>query len=108
MDNLFNNIDILTSSVESSDFYQEYLKAKTLFNEDPIVNSLLDEIKDLQKQRVNANKLELVNLVEDLTNTIDKLQLQLDSLFVTVQYAHYQEIVNENLDYLSTVLKSKL
>ena len=80
-----SSIEELFDSINNSNEYKEYKKINSMLNENKEVKSLIDEIKDLQKE---ATKLEYNN--DDKYKELDKIiEIKTKTLNANKYYQEY-------------------
>ncbi len=92
-------------NLEQSEFYHEYLRRKEKFLTDEEACALVEDIKNLQQQRVNARKIERDDISQQLSTEIKQKHEILDTLFTTSRYEEMQKEVNHLLNYLNEQLE---
>ena len=102
MELLMNNeiikgIDILINTIKDSDNYKKYIDLTNKLGNCDDVNRLTKEIKEINKELVKVESIELINKLKDK-------ELELNSIPL---YQDYLESVKE-LNYILSLIKDKI
>lgn len=98
MENFYNSLDELIDYIKNTIEYKKCLELKNKMSSNSNINSLIENIKDLQKKYIKSNynsdiKVELDNLNEELNNI---------PLYIT--YSENLEKVNQMISYVNDEL----
>ena len=99
-----NSLEELFNTIESSPLYQEYLKMRDILNKDSEIKSLIDEIKELEKQ---ATYLEYIgdDKYKEIDEEIKKKAEVLNNKEVYQEYLNKMEAFNDELAISSKMIE---
>ena len=98
MENFYNNLDDLINYIKNTIEYKKCLELKSRMSSNSDINSLIINIKDLQKKYIKSNydlniKLEL-----------DRLNEELNNIPIYITYRENLEKVNQMISYVNDEL----
>ena len=89
---ILNQVDNIVSIIKDSDDYKEYLYLKEKLSKHDKANTLINDIKKLQKELVKkrVNKEDISSLEKDINDKLDSL----NKIPLYVDYINKQEFLN--------------
>ncbi len=92
LNNLKSQFDEIIATLKNTSEYQDYIKAKTILENCDTATTTNNEIKDLQKIRVNTTDEETI---QELSEHIDLLHEKYDKIFEVAQFNQsYERLCN--------------
>lgn len=100
-----NGISSLFKEIENSKEYIEYLDVKERINNDELISSLIEEIKELEKK---ATKLEYSHDegYKEIDNIVSKKVDELNSMPLYIDYLGKMKKINELLKSSSNIIET--
>ena len=105
VDSKFGLISSLFKEIENSKEYMEYLDVKERINNDELISSLIEEIKELEKK---ATKLEYSHDegYKEIDNIVSKKVDELNSMPLYIDYLGKMKKINELLKSSSNIIET--
>ncbi len=105
IEKLVDKLILLLNSSEEIRFYKQ--AEEKIFNSKS-VQDLIEKIKLKQKEIVNAEHYNLVNLQDKLVNEINDIQNNLNNLPIVIQYQQAQVDANKLIQIILAILNDEL
>ena len=87
---------------------EEYQRLETLINENKTIKMTMNNLKNIQKQMINANKIEKNNAYLQLEETYQKMLSEIMEFPLMGQYLELQNYFNEILKQTSEIIENSL
>ncbi len=100
MENVNKEIDDLVDYIKNTDDYKKCIKLKDQMKDNSELMSLIDEVKNLQKQYIKSNYDLLIK------EELDKKNKELLEIPIYVLYNKYLNNVNYMIDYINNSLNN--
>lgn len=98
MENFYNSLDELIDYIKNTIEYKKCLELKSKMSSNSNINSLIDNIKNLQKKYIKSN------YDSDIKLELDKLNEELNNIPIYITYTEYLDRVNEMISYVNDEL----
>ena len=98
MENFYNSLDELIDYIKNTIEYKKCLELKNKMSSNSNINSLIDNIKNLQKKYIKSN------YDSDIKLELDKLNEELNNIPIYITYTEYLDRVNEMISYVNDEL----
>lgn len=98
MENFYNNLDDLINYIKNTIEYKKCLELKSRMSSNSDINSLIINIKDLQKKYIKSN------YDSDIKLELDKANEELNNIPIYITYSEYLEKVNQMISYVNDEL----
>ena len=87
---------------------EEYQRLETLINENKTIKSTMIQLKNIQKQMINANKIEKTNAYLQLEADYQKMLSEITEYPLMEQYLELQKYFNEILKETAEIIGNSL
>ena len=87
---------------------EEYQRLETLINENKTIKGIMIQLKTIQKQMINANKIEKTNAYLQLETTYQKMLSEITEYPLMEQYLELQKYFNEILKETTEIIENSL
>ena len=98
MENFYNSLDELIDYIKNTIEYKKCLELKSKMSSNSNINSLIENIKNLQKKYIKSN------YDSDIKLELDKLNEELNNIPIYITYTEYLDRVNEMISYVNDEL----
>lgn len=98
MENFYNSLDELIDYIKNTIEYKKCLELKSKMSSNSNINSLIDNIKNLQKKYIKSN------YDSDIKLELDELNEELNNIPIYITYTEYLDRVNEMISYVNDEL----
>ena len=106
MDNIEEKKNELIDAIIKSDAYLKYVEAKKLLDESEYLNQLIENIKNIQKELVRAEKKENEELIKSKTEELSRANNELEENPIYINYKNRVDEVNNILLVVKQTLDS--
>ena len=97
MEEFYNNLDIVVSTIKDSKEYKKCIKLKKEMDSNEEITSIVKEIKKLQKKYINTNDSNIKKELDELENKLEEIPI----------YHIYLENL-EKVNYMINYVKDEL
>lgn len=98
----------IVESIMNSELYLNFMACAEKVESHEEINDLRAQIKHLQKQRVNSNFLEKVELTTKLTTEIDDLHARLEAIPLYMSFVELKEELESIVAKVSVAIETSL
>ena len=98
MENFYNNLEELIDYIKNTIEYKKCLELKSKMRSNSDINSLIENIKNLQKKYIKSN------YDSDIKLELDKLNDELNNIPLYITYSENLEKVNQMISYVNDEL----
>ena len=98
MENFYNNLDDLINYIKNTIEYKKCLELKSRMSSNSDINSLIINIKDLQKKYIKSN------YDSDIKLELDKANEELNNIPIYITYCENLDRVNQMISYINDEL----
>ncbi len=98
----------IVASIKSSQLYIDFMECADKVENHQRIKDIISRIKQLQKQRVNSNFLEKEEFTKKLTNEIDQLHNELDSIPLYCSYIELKEELESIVGNVSVAIENSI
>ena len=98
MENFYNNLEELIDYIKNTIEYKKCLELKGRMSSNSDINSLIENIKNLQKKYIKSN------YDSDIKLELDKLNDELNNIPLYITYSENLEKVNQMISYVNDEL----
>lgn len=102
-DNILKQVDIIVDIIQNSKEYQDYLFLSNKLKQNKKANTLIKEIKRIQKEIVRKEVLkedtkELEKELTNLVNTLNQIPLYIEFIEIQKELNDIYQMIKEKLD----------
>lgn len=103
-----NNIDELKNYINNLEETKRYKELEKYIDNNEKIKLKFDELKEKQKQLVNAKEFNQLNQAKIYEDEYNKIKEELFNMPFVEEYIELVEIINEKLDLIANEIENKL